>query len=161
MIITSGSESEHVELNLQSQKHTLSKESWILTTRPFVRSRLNTQKESTQYHTTKDQSNFKSHRGRKLPTIHNTMEAIIANLAGQIEDQKLWVEDMKLAIDKYYEEPLDPMIPSTIDTFDTMTSIYSEACENLKHMRRSLEYAMYAAGRDLDPDQRQTPELYV
>jgi phage gp29-like protein len=89
------------------------------------------------------------------------METIISMLAGQIEDQKLWVEDMKLAIDKYYEETLDPMIQSTVDTFDRMTSTYSEARENLKNMRRSLEYAIYAAGRDLDPDQRQTPELYV
>lgn len=89
------------------------------------------------------------------------METIISMLAGQIEDQKIWVEDMKLAVDKYFDETLDPMIPSTVDTFDSMTTAYSKACEALRHMRRSLEYAIYAAGRDLDPDQRQTPELYV
>ena len=82
-------------------------------------------------------------------------------LVGQIEDQKLWVEDMKIAADQYYAETLDPMIPSTIDTFDKMTDTYSEAREVLKQMRRSLEYAIYADGRDLNPDQRQTPELYA
>ena len=82
-------------------------------------------------------------------------------LVDHIEDQKLWVEDIKLAVDKYYEETLDPMIPSTINTFDRMTSIYSDAREKLKNMRRSLEYAIYADDRDLDPDQRETPELYV
>lgn len=89
------------------------------------------------------------------------METIIAMLVGQIEGQKLWVEDMKIAVDQYAKETLDCMIPSTQETFDKMLDMLYDTRAALKNMRKSLEYALEANGVQLTPDQRQTPELYA
>lgn len=89
------------------------------------------------------------------------METIIAMLVGQIEDQKLWVEDMTIAVEKYAQETLDCMIPSTQEKFDRMLDTLYETRAALKNMRKSLEYALEANGVQLTPDQRQTPELYA
>ena len=90
-----------------------------------------------------------------------TMETIITMLVGKIEDQKLWVEDMKLAVEEYAQNTLDCMIPSTQETFDRMLDTLYETRAALKNMRKSLEYALVANGIQLTPDQRQTPELYA
>lgn len=89
------------------------------------------------------------------------MKTMITMLAVKIKDQKAKVMDLEIAVNTYYNETFDPMIPSTQDKFDQMYDEFSEARESLKNMRRSLEYMMYADGRDLNPDQRYTPELYA
>lgn len=81
-------------------------------------------------------------------------------LAGQIEDQKIWVGDISKSV-YAYACTVDPMIPKTIDTFENMRNVYSDALDRLKLMRKSLVYALEANGVQLTPDQRQTPELYV
>ena len=86
------------------------------------------------------------------------MEVIIKDFAQKIKEQNNLVNGL-YEIVKQNESKMDD--PSFEDVIDVLVTTAERERTKLRNMRRSLEYMVYADGRDLDPDQRQTPELYV
>ena len=81
-------------------------------------------------------------------------------LAGQIEDQKLWVAELESALDKMAED-LNFNNQTELDRFEHHRTIWVEAKAVLEDYRKGLWCIMHAEGWDLGPSDRRTPELFV
>jgi hypothetical protein len=86
------------------------------------------------------------------------METMIKEFAQKIKEQDNLVKGL-YEIVKQNESKMDD--PTFEDVIDVLVTTAERERTKLRNMRKSLEYMVYAAGMDLTPDQRQTPELYV
>ena len=86
------------------------------------------------------------------------METMIKEFAQKIKEQNNLVKGLYEIVKQNESKMNDPEFEDVIDVL--VTTAENERTK-LRNMRKSLEYMIYADGRDLTPDQRQTPELYA